>query len=65
MPDPGIKHEYLYKVQRFKHSYLKKSEIYAYKTYSHGQELFHKFLSKITNKLVKQLMSMTVSVCCA
>ena len=27
--------------------------------YSHGQELF-KFVSKITNKLVKQLLSMTV-----
>ena len=29
-------------------------------TYSHGQELFYKFVSKITNKLVKQLLSMTV-----
>ena len=29
-------------------------------TYSHGQELFYKFISKITNKLVKQLLSMTV-----
>ena len=28
--------------------------------YSHGQELFYKFFSKITNKLVKQLLSMTV-----
>ena len=28
--------------------------------YSHGQELFYKFISKITNKLVKQLLSMTV-----
>ena len=28
--------------------------------YSHGQELFYKFVSKITNKLVKQLLSMTV-----
>ena len=31
-------------------------------TYSHGQELFYKFVSKITNKLVKQLLSMTVHV---
>ena len=30
------------------------------KLYSHGQELFYKFVSKITNKLVKQLLSMTV-----
>ena len=30
------------------------------KMYSHGQELFYKFVSKITNKLVKQLLSMTV-----
>ena len=29
--------------------------------YSQGQELFYKFVSKITNKLVKQLLSMTVS----
>ena len=29
--------------------------------YSHWQELFYKFVSKITNKLVKQLLSMTVS----
>ena len=28
--------------------------------YSHGQELSYKFVSKITNKLVKQLFSMTV-----
>ena len=28
--------------------------------YSHGQELFYKFVSEITNKLVKQLLSMTV-----
>ena len=28
--------------------------------YSHGQELFYKFVSKINNKLVKQLLSMTV-----
>ena len=28
--------------------------------YSHRQELFYKFVSKITNKLVKQLLSMTV-----
>ena len=28
--------------------------------YSHGQELFYKLISKITNKLVKQLLSMTV-----
>ena len=28
--------------------------------YSHGQELFYKFFSKITNRLVKQLLSMTV-----
>ena len=30
------------------------------RTYSHGQALFYKFVSKITNKLVKQLLSMTV-----
>ena len=29
-------------------------------TYSHEQELFYKFVSKITNNLVKQLLSMTV-----
>ena len=29
-------------------------------TYNHGQELFYKFVSKITNKLVKQLLAMTV-----
>ena len=29
-------------------------------TYSHGQELFYKFVSNFTNKLVKQLLSMTV-----
>ena len=28
--------------------------------YSHEQELFYKFVSKITNRLVKQLLSMTV-----
>ena len=28
--------------------------------YSHGQELFYKFISNFTNKLVKQLLSMTV-----
>ena len=28
--------------------------------YSHGQELFYKFVSNFTNKLVKQLLSMTV-----
>jgi len=28
--------------------------------YSHGQELFYKFFSNFTNKLVKQLLSMTV-----
>ena len=28
--------------------------------YSHGQELFYEFVSKITNKLVKQLLSMIV-----
>ena len=28
--------------------------------YSHGQELFYKFVSDFTNKLVKQLLSMTV-----
>ena len=28
--------------------------------YSHGKELFYKFVSKITNKVVKQLLSMTV-----
>ena len=31
-------------------------------TYSHGQELFYKSVIKITNKLVKQLLSMTVCV---
>ena len=30
--------------------------------YSHGQELFYKFVSKITNKLVKQLLSMIVII---
>ena len=30
--------------------------------YSHGQELFYKFVSDFTNKLVKQLLSMTVYV---
>ena len=30
-------------------------------TYSHGQELFYKFISNFNNKLVKQLLSMTVS----
>ena len=30
------------------------------KLYSHGQELFYKFDSNFTNKLVKQLLSMTV-----
>ena len=29
--------------------------------YSHGQELFYKFISNFTNKLVKQLLSMTVN----
>ena len=28
--------------------------------YSHGQKLFYKFISNFTNKLVKQLLSMTV-----
>ena len=28
--------------------------------YSHRQEMFYKFVSKSTNKLVKQLLSMTV-----
>ena len=28
--------------------------------YSHGQEVFYKFVSDFTNKLVKQLLSMTV-----
>ena len=31
-----------------------------YSVYSHGQELFYKFVSDFTNKLVKQLLSMTV-----
>ena len=31
--------------------------------YSHGQELFYKFVHEITNKLVKQLLSMTVFTC--
>ena len=30
------------------------------KIYSHGQELFYKFVSNFTNKLVKQLLSITV-----
>ena len=30
--------------------------------YSHGQELFYKFVSKITNKIVNQLFSMTVYI---
>ena len=30
------------------------------KMYSHGKELFYKFVSDFTNKLVKQLLSMTV-----
>ena len=30
------------------------------KIYSHGQELVYKFISKITNKLVNQLLSMAV-----
>ena len=34
--------------------------IKIYTTYSHGQELFYKFVSDFTNKLVKQLLSMTV-----
>ena len=32
----------------------------TFQVYSHGQEFFYKFVSKITNKLVKQLLSMTV-----
>ena len=35
---------------------------YLAHNYSHGQELFYKFVSKITNKLVKQLLSLTVRV---
>ena len=31
-------------------------------TYSHRQELFYKFVSNFTNKLVKQLLSTTVYV---
>ena len=34
--------------------------IKIYTTYSHGQELFYKFVSDFTNKLVKQLLFMTV-----
>ena len=30
--------------------------------YSHGQELFYKFVSIFTNKIVKQLLSMTVCI---
>ena len=30
--------------------------------YSHGQDLFYKFVSDFTNKLVKQLLSMTVNL---
>ena len=33
---------------------------FIFYTYSHGQELFYKFVSNFTNKLVKQLLSMTV-----
>ena len=32
--------------------------------YRHGQELFYKIVSEITNKLVKQLLSMTVGSQC-
>ena len=35
-------------------------DMYLLHMYLHGQELFYKFISKITNKLVKQLLSMTV-----
>ena len=35
-------------------------EVEVESKYSHGQELFYKFISKITNKLVKQLLYMTV-----
>ena len=35
---------------------------FSLKTYSHGQELFYKFVSNFTNKLVKQLLSMTVDM---
>ena len=35
--------------------------LYHLDTYSHGQELFHKFVSNSTNRLVKQLLSMTVN----
>ena len=34
------------------------------RVYIHGQELFYKFVSEITNKLVKQLLSMTVGSQC-
>ena len=39
---------------------LKLSHMGLKLTYSHGQELFYKFVSNFTNKLVKQLLSMTV-----
>ena len=32
--------------------------------YSHGQELFYNYVSNFTNKLVKQLLSMTVCTTC-
>ena len=41
---------------------LKNTRIHNFSKYSHGQELFYKFVSKITNKLVKLLLSMTVGV---
>ena len=39
---------------------LIRDDHYTKDLYSHGQELFYKFVSNFTNKLVKQLLSMTV-----
>ena len=50
------------------HNYAKLKYVWQYVkklfiiTYSHGQELFYKFVSNFTNKLVKQLLSMTVQI---
>ena len=44
----------------FFHSHMYALSAFLFHTYSHRQELFYKFVNKITNKLVKQLLSMTV-----
>ena len=54
---------FLFKTKnQMKSSFTKKVKVNSSKipTYSHGQELFYKFVSNFTNKLVKQLLSMTV-----